>query len=88
MTRTTPELGLPLQTFAPHQHQDVWPPTYDLTRNRPTNTADLQWNRVPSLGPSVPGAETLPLSHRDLLFCMHDIRAFLIWLAFSGISRP
>ncbi|GBM52588.1 hypothetical protein AVEN_84078-1 [Araneus ventricosus] len=35
MTRTTPELLPPLQTFAPHQREYVWPPTYDLACNRP-----------------------------------------------------
>ncbi|GBM61294.1 hypothetical protein AVEN_88022-1 [Araneus ventricosus] len=33
MTRTTPELP-PLS--APHQRDDVWSPTYDLTCNMPT----------------------------------------------------
>ncbi|GBM19017.1 hypothetical protein AVEN_172488-1 [Araneus ventricosus] len=32
MTRTTPHL---LQTSAPHQREDVWPPAYDLARSRP-----------------------------------------------------
>ncbi|GBN71871.1 hypothetical protein AVEN_99045-1 [Araneus ventricosus] len=36
MTRTTPGLSpLPLHTSAPHQRDDVWPPTYDLACNRP-----------------------------------------------------
>ncbi|GBL97102.1 hypothetical protein AVEN_254138-1 [Araneus ventricosus] len=35
MTRTPPGLAPPLQTSAPHQREDVWPPTYDLTCNRP-----------------------------------------------------
>ncbi|GBM13752.1 hypothetical protein AVEN_90016-1 [Araneus ventricosus] len=36
ITRTTPELASPLQTSAPHQREDVWPHTYDLTCNRST----------------------------------------------------
>ncbi|GBO18180.1 hypothetical protein AVEN_271760-1 [Araneus ventricosus] len=36
MTRTTPELAPLLQISAPHYQDDVWPPTYDLTCNRPT----------------------------------------------------
>ncbi|GBO14028.1 hypothetical protein AVEN_22728-1 [Araneus ventricosus] len=59
MTRTTPELASPLQTSAPHQWKDVWPPAYDLTRNRPTNTAELQWNRVSNMEPFGPEAEAL-----------------------------
>ncbi|GBM25258.1 hypothetical protein AVEN_45897-1 [Araneus ventricosus] len=43
MTRTTPELSLPLQNSAPHQRVDVWLLTYDLTCNKPTYTADFQW---------------------------------------------
>ncbi|GBM97404.1 hypothetical protein AVEN_260337-1 [Araneus ventricosus] len=33
MTRTTPELAPPLQTFEQHQQEDVWPPRYDLECN-------------------------------------------------------
>ncbi|GBM04986.1 hypothetical protein AVEN_60193-1 [Araneus ventricosus] len=64
MTRTTPELALPLQATAPHQRQDVWPPTYDLASNKPTYTVDLRWNRVSSLEPSGFKAQTLPQGHR------------------------
>ncbi|GBN13719.1 hypothetical protein AVEN_126562-1 [Araneus ventricosus] len=35
MMRATSELAPPLQASAPHQREDVWPPTYDLTSNRP-----------------------------------------------------
>ncbi|GBO21395.1 hypothetical protein AVEN_19592-1 [Araneus ventricosus] len=35
MTRTTPELAPPLQTFEQHQQEDVWPPIYDLECNGP-----------------------------------------------------
>ncbi|GBM80870.1 hypothetical protein AVEN_89755-1 [Araneus ventricosus] len=35
MTRTPPELAPPLQTSAPHQREDVSPPTYNLACNRP-----------------------------------------------------
>ncbi|GBL85601.1 hypothetical protein AVEN_193072-1 [Araneus ventricosus] len=34
ITRTTPELASLLQTIAPHQREDVSPPTYGLTCNR------------------------------------------------------
>ncbi|GBM13592.1 hypothetical protein AVEN_124001-1 [Araneus ventricosus] len=34
MTRTTPELAPPLQTSAPNQREDAWPPTYDLAYNK------------------------------------------------------
>ncbi|GBN00848.1 hypothetical protein AVEN_89216-1 [Araneus ventricosus] len=44
--------------------------TFDLMFNKPTYTADLQWNRVSNLEPSGPKAETLPLGHRGL----HDRR--------------
>ncbi|GBM48993.1 hypothetical protein AVEN_55205-1 [Araneus ventricosus] len=99
MSITIPELAPPLQTSAPHQREDVWPPTYDVACNRtkwfilvppvgagtsfPHNsgksdvsqpgsrlsnhlTTDLQWNRISSLVPSGPEAETLPLGHRGL----------------------
>ncbi|GBN36892.1 hypothetical protein AVEN_176902-1 [Araneus ventricosus] len=65
MTRTTPQLARPLQTSAPHQWEDVWPLTYDLTGKRPTYTAILQWNQVSNLEPSGSEAETLQLGHRD-----------------------
>ncbi|GBL85758.1 hypothetical protein AVEN_193202-1 [Araneus ventricosus] len=64
MTRTISELAHPLQTSAPHQREDVWHLTYDLTCKRPTYTADLQCNRVSNLEPSGPKAETLSLGHR------------------------
>ncbi|GBN30862.1 hypothetical protein AVEN_205321-1 [Araneus ventricosus] len=35
MTKTTPELELPLKTSLSHQKEDVWPPIYDLTCNGP-----------------------------------------------------
>ncbi|GBL67765.1 hypothetical protein AVEN_69387-1 [Araneus ventricosus] len=54
MTRPTPELAPPLQASAPHQREDFWPPTFDLTRSRPTYTADLQWNLVSNLESSGP----------------------------------
>ncbi|GBM77052.1 hypothetical protein AVEN_79063-1 [Araneus ventricosus] len=57
-----PELAPPsLKTSAPHQREDVWPPTYDLAFNDPTNTANPQWNQVSNLESS--GPESLPLSH-------------------------
>ncbi|GBO02250.1 hypothetical protein AVEN_89404-1 [Araneus ventricosus] len=64
MTTATFELAPPLQTSAPHQREDVWSPTYDLTCNKPKHMADLQWNRVSNMEPSGPEAETLPLGHR------------------------
>ncbi|GBL73823.1 hypothetical protein AVEN_230787-1 [Araneus ventricosus] len=45
MMTTTTDLEPSLQTSPPHQWEDVWPPTYDLTCNRPTYTANLRtWN--------------------------------------------
>ncbi|GBN22369.1 hypothetical protein AVEN_107551-1 [Araneus ventricosus] len=55
----TPELPRPLHTSASQQRENVWTPTYDLTCNRPTYTADLQWN----LEPSGPKVKTLPLGY-------------------------
>ncbi|GBL92473.1 hypothetical protein AVEN_174744-1 [Araneus ventricosus] len=49
MTRTIPELAPPVHISAPHQREDVWPPTSDLTYDRPTYMADFQWNRISSL---------------------------------------
>ncbi|GBM73338.1 hypothetical protein AVEN_5200-1 [Araneus ventricosus] len=40
--------------FAPHQLEDVCPATDDLTSNRPTWMAELQWNRVSNMEPSGP----------------------------------
>ncbi|GBN82234.1 hypothetical protein AVEN_7672-1, partial [Araneus ventricosus] len=59
--KKTPELALPLQTCAPHQRENLWPPKSDLTCNMPIYKANLPWNRVSNLGPS--GSETLPLGH-------------------------
>ncbi|GBL76874.1 hypothetical protein AVEN_12560-1 [Araneus ventricosus] len=65
MTRTAPEQApLPLQISAPHQRENVWPPTYDLTCNRLTYTADHQWNWVSNREPFIPEAEALPLGQR------------------------
>ncbi|GBM67370.1 hypothetical protein AVEN_221439-1, partial [Araneus ventricosus] len=58
MTRTARSL----KAFAPHQREDVPPPTYDLTCNR-LNTGR---NRVSYLEPSDPESQTLPLGHRSL----------------------
>ncbi|GBM39732.1 hypothetical protein AVEN_68580-1 [Araneus ventricosus] len=63
MTRTTPDLEPPLQTSTPYEQEDVWPPTYDLTCNRPIYRTDSQWNWVSNLEPSGQEAETLPLDH-------------------------
>ncbi|GBN98974.1 hypothetical protein AVEN_44470-1 [Araneus ventricosus] len=64
MARTTPELAPPLQTSTPHQREDAWPPLMIQSGAGPYS-ADLQWNRVSSLEPSGPKAETLPLGHRS-----------------------
>ncbi|GBN77542.1 hypothetical protein AVEN_247067-1 [Araneus ventricosus] len=77
ITRTTPELSNPLSKLS---HRTSWRglgTTYDLTCNS-QRTADLQWNRASSLGPSGPDAETLPLGHRgrNLVTCF--IHAILI----------
>ncbi|GBL88528.1 hypothetical protein AVEN_159112-1 [Araneus ventricosus] len=45
MTRKTPESVPALQSSAPHQWEDVWAITYDLTCNKPTYTARRRWNR-------------------------------------------
>ncbi|GBM67801.1 hypothetical protein AVEN_216249-1 [Araneus ventricosus] len=68
MTRTTPQMAPPLQTFAPHRREGVYPLTYDLMCNRPTYTADLQWNRVRNLEHSCTQAETLSIDHRCSCF--------------------
>ncbi|GBN14527.1 hypothetical protein AVEN_138424-1 [Araneus ventricosus] len=65
MTTTTPELTPSLQTLVPHQREDVGGTTHDLTYNRPTYTADLQWNPVSNLQPSGSKVENLPLDNRD-----------------------
>ncbi|GBM00962.1 hypothetical protein AVEN_151413-1 [Araneus ventricosus] len=51
MMRTTPELALPSPSFRTTPAAGRLAPTSDLTCNRPTYTADLQWNRVSNLGP-------------------------------------
>ncbi|GBM58522.1 hypothetical protein AVEN_268600-1 [Araneus ventricosus] len=66
MTRTAPELAPPPQTSTPNQREDVRPTTTDLTYNRPTHSADKQWNRVSNLKPSGPELETLPLGQIPL----------------------
>ncbi|GBM80172.1 hypothetical protein AVEN_164848-1 [Araneus ventricosus] len=53
--------------FAPHQQENVWPPTYELAWGRSAYTMDLQWNRVSSPESCGPKAESLPLGHRGLL---------------------
>ncbi|GBN44037.1 hypothetical protein AVEN_95095-1 [Araneus ventricosus] len=58
MTRTTPELPLPLQASAPDQQEDAWPPTCDLACNGPTYTLDLQWNLVSNLRNSLRPTDT------------------------------
>ncbi|GBN01498.1 hypothetical protein AVEN_20697-1 [Araneus ventricosus] len=60
MKRTTPELAPPLQTSAPHQREDVWPPTYDLTCPiRDRSSVEFQL--------SDPEVKTLPLGHHSLI---------------------
>ncbi|GBL77912.1 hypothetical protein AVEN_143246-1 [Araneus ventricosus] len=74
MTRTTPELAPPLQTFAPHHREELWLPISDLTCSRPIYTVDLQWNRVSNLEPSGPD---LPLGHRGLPKSIKDFPLLL-----------
>ncbi|GBN48794.1 hypothetical protein AVEN_225721-1 [Araneus ventricosus] len=67
MTRTATDLALknaPMfsKLQAPYQREDVWFPTYDLGRNRPTYSANLQRNRISSHYSTVPETETLPRS--------------------------
>ncbi|GBM53519.1 hypothetical protein AVEN_129516-1 [Araneus ventricosus] len=71
MTRATPELAPPLQTFAPHQREDVWPTIYDLNCTRPPYMADFQWNLVSNLEPSGPEVKTPPRSRFDLEILMN-----------------
>ncbi|GBO05053.1 hypothetical protein AVEN_72518-1, partial [Araneus ventricosus] len=63
-TGTKLELQPLLQTSAPHQQDEVWSTTYDLACSGSTYRTDLQWNRVLSLKPSGPEADTLPLGYR------------------------
>ncbi|GBN14500.1 hypothetical protein AVEN_39814-1 [Araneus ventricosus] len=66
MMRTTHEQTPPLQTSAPHQQKDDWPPQYDFTCNKQVpNTSNLSWNRVSNVEPFSPESDTLPVGHRD-----------------------
>ncbi|GBM47242.1 hypothetical protein AVEN_133537-1 [Araneus ventricosus] len=66
LMRMTPELAPPLQTSAPHQREDVWPPYVGFNVQQAPYTTALQWNRVWNLDPSGTEADTLPLGHRGL----------------------
>ncbi|GBN16695.1 hypothetical protein AVEN_53078-1 [Araneus ventricosus] len=63
MTRTTPQLALPLRNSAPQQQEDVWPSTCDLTCNRPNTGQILSGIGFRTSGPQ---ADILPLDHRGL----------------------
>ncbi|GBN75345.1 hypothetical protein AVEN_44017-1 [Araneus ventricosus] len=58
MMRTTPDLAPPLETSAPCQQKDIWPPSYDLACNRP----NTRWV-FSGIGFRTWKAETLPLGH-------------------------
>ncbi|GBM26986.1 hypothetical protein AVEN_47186-1 [Araneus ventricosus] len=64
MTRATPELTGPFPDFRSTPAGGRLPPMYDLTCNRPTYTADVQWNQVSNLELSGPEVETLPIGDR------------------------
>ncbi|GBN20446.1 hypothetical protein AVEN_188504-1 [Araneus ventricosus] len=65
MTRTTLELTPLSPIFCTTLVGGRLSLTSDLTCNRPTYTADLQWNRVTNLKPSGPETKTLPLGHNN-----------------------
>ncbi|GBO32013.1 hypothetical protein AVEN_120531-1 [Araneus ventricosus] len=60
MTRTTLELGPPSPNFSTIPAGGRLASAYDSTCNRPTYTADLQWNRASNLEPLGSDFETLP----------------------------
>ncbi|GBN33999.1 hypothetical protein AVEN_143996-1, partial [Araneus ventricosus] len=66
MTRTTPEPAPPLQTSAPHQREDVSPPTYDLTCNRPNTQCIYSGIGFRAWTPSDPKADSLSIGHSGL----------------------
>ncbi|GBL91220.1 hypothetical protein AVEN_171967-1 [Araneus ventricosus] len=64
MTRMTDELTPSLHTSAPHQREDVCPPTYDLAYSRPAYTAGLYGNWVSNPEPFGPETKASTLGHR------------------------
>ncbi|GBN56776.1 hypothetical protein AVEN_58555-1 [Araneus ventricosus] len=70
MMRTIPELAF---RFPRHTRRRTYP-TYDLTCNRPTYTADLKWDRVSNVEPSLSEAETLPIDNRCNLLAQSSAR--------------
>ncbi|GBN54478.1 hypothetical protein AVEN_209908-1 [Araneus ventricosus] len=74
MTRTTPELAPPLQTSAPHQREDVWPHTYDLTCNKPTTRQIFSGIRVSNLEPSGFEAVSFALGQSGLISVLKDTK--------------
>ncbi|GBN00446.1 hypothetical protein AVEN_123039-1 [Araneus ventricosus] len=62
--RSTPKLSTPSPSFRTTAEGWSFDLT-DLTRTSPTHTAILRWNRVSSLEPSDPEAETVPTDHRS-----------------------
>ncbi|GBM68153.1 hypothetical protein AVEN_16436-1 [Araneus ventricosus] len=57
---TMPELALPLHTSEPHQREVVWPPTYDLTYNRPNTRRIFRGIRFRTLWPQCRDLTTRP----------------------------
>ncbi|GBM36268.1 hypothetical protein AVEN_160958-1, partial [Araneus ventricosus] len=55
MTRTTPELVHPLYISAPHQREDVQPPTYDLACNWPMIFSGIGFRTWNPLAPKPKG---------------------------------
>ncbi|GBM25561.1 hypothetical protein AVEN_272555-1 [Araneus ventricosus] len=56
MMRTTPELAPLLQTSAPHQRENSWPPKYDLTCNSPNIRRSFSGIVFQSWNPPAPKA--------------------------------
>ncbi|GBM03226.1 hypothetical protein AVEN_142524-1 [Araneus ventricosus] len=65
--KKTSELATPSLDFHTTPEEGSFAPTYDLTCNKLTYTAGLQWNRISYLESYNSEAKTLALSHRDYL---------------------
>ncbi|GBM86676.1 hypothetical protein AVEN_98058-1, partial [Araneus ventricosus] len=73
MTRTTPELA-PLSKLPRHTNGRTFGHYVRFSVQQAPYTAELQWNRVSSLEPFGPKAESLPLGHRGLLGQMENLQ--------------
>ncbi|GBO26048.1 hypothetical protein AVEN_54067-1 [Araneus ventricosus] len=67
VTRPTPEMTFRLQTGTPRQLENVCPPTYHLTCNRPNTDVSSVESGFGDLVPSGPENDTLPLGQRGRL---------------------